>query len=164
MAFFQGSQNEHNKCYAMIKTEQKVKFSSRFSTYVGNITPCGPLSTVITQKLTNADGKNFTMILVNLIQMASYPTDSCAVSPSAFLLTSFLECYHKCKTKSVHTDFVKSRPGRPNRFGFHKFLSEVCTVGNCHCKLLNCPQMEVSILSIIMNMSYVSNDITYLVM
>ena len=35
----------------MIKCEQKVKFSSRLSTYLGNITPCGQLSTVITQKL-----------------------------------------------------------------------------------------------------------------
>ena len=35
----------------MIKTEQKVKFSSGFSTYLGNIIPCGPLSSVITHKL-----------------------------------------------------------------------------------------------------------------
>ena len=35
----------------MIKNEQKVQFSSRFSTYLGNSTPCGPLNTVITQKL-----------------------------------------------------------------------------------------------------------------
>ena len=35
----------------MIEIEQKVKFSSSFSMYLGNITPCGPLSTVITQKL-----------------------------------------------------------------------------------------------------------------
>ena len=35
----------------MIKTEQKVKYSSRFSTYLGNITSYGMLSTVITQKV-----------------------------------------------------------------------------------------------------------------
>ena len=49
--FFRGGHYEYNKCYAMIKTEQKFMFSSMFSTYLGNITPCGPLSTVITQKL-----------------------------------------------------------------------------------------------------------------
>ena len=31
----------------MIKSEQKVNFSHRFSTLLGNITPCGPLSIVI---------------------------------------------------------------------------------------------------------------------
>ena len=35
----------------MIKTKQKVKFLNSFSMYLGNITPRGPLSTVITQKL-----------------------------------------------------------------------------------------------------------------
>ena len=50
-SFFQGGQNEYSKSYAMIKTEQKVNFSSRFSRYLGNITPCGPLRTVITQEL-----------------------------------------------------------------------------------------------------------------
>ena len=35
-----------SQSYAII-TEQKVKFSSRFLTYLENITPCGPLSTVI---------------------------------------------------------------------------------------------------------------------
>ena len=49
--FFSGGQNEYNKCYAMIKTEQKVKFFSRLSMHLGNITPCGPLSTNVTQKL-----------------------------------------------------------------------------------------------------------------
>ena len=57
----------------MIKTEQKVNFSSGFSMELGNITSCGPLST-------NTESK------IDLIQMAYYPTDSCAISPLAFLL------------------------------------------------------------------------------
>ena len=57
----------------MINTEQKVSFSSGFSMELGNITPCGLLST-------NTESK------IDLIQMAYYPTDSCAISPSAFLL------------------------------------------------------------------------------
>ena len=50
-SFFQDSRNEYNKSYVMIKTEQKIKFLSRFSMYMRNITPCGPFNTVITQKL-----------------------------------------------------------------------------------------------------------------
>ena len=56
----------------MIKTEQKVNFSSGFSMELGNITPCGPLST-------NTETK------MDLIQIAYYPTDSCTISPLAFL-------------------------------------------------------------------------------
>ena len=51
VSFFQGSWNEYNKSYAMIKTEPKVKFLSWFSMHLGNIIPCGPLSTDTTQKL-----------------------------------------------------------------------------------------------------------------
>ena len=56
----------------MIKTEQKANFSSGFSMELGNITPCGPFST-------NTETK------MDLIQLAYYPADSCAISPSAFL-------------------------------------------------------------------------------
>ena len=79
-SFFQASQNESKKSYAMIKTEQKVNFSSGFSMDQGNITPCGPLST-------NTETK------MDLIQLAYYPTDSCAISLSAFLFNSYTEIY-----------------------------------------------------------------------
>ena len=32
------------------------------------------------------DGENFTVIQEDLIQMDDYPVDSCAISPTAFLL------------------------------------------------------------------------------
>ena len=60
----------------MIKTEQKVNFSSGFLVEVGKITPCGPLSTS-------------TETTMDSIEMAYYPADSCAISPSAFLLKYF---------------------------------------------------------------------------
>ena len=56
----------------MIKTEQEVNFSSGFSMKLGNVTPCGPLNTNIETKM-------------DLIQMVYYPTDSCVISPLAFL-------------------------------------------------------------------------------
>ena len=56
----------------MLKTEQTVNFSSGFSMELGSIIPCGPLSTNTESKL-------------DLIQMAYYPADSCAIGPLAFL-------------------------------------------------------------------------------
>ena len=48
--FFQDGCNEYNKCYAIIKTEQKVELS-RFSMYLVKYHSMWALSTVITQKL-----------------------------------------------------------------------------------------------------------------
>ena len=65
----------------------KKLFHSRFSMYPGSITPCGPLSTVITLKCTcgwlrsqndlsgfNSDG----------------PADSCAICPTALFKYQFI--------------------------------------------------------------------------
>ena len=58
---------------------------------LGNITPCGPLST-------NTETK------MDLIQMAYYPTDSCAISTSAFLLESIITNLHKETMNSPSND------------------------------------------------------------